>query len=126
MRWVLGKGASLAMGRLVGRLALATGLTVLGLMVSGCSSYYVDAANYRQQRFVATDDPPPRARLASSRASHRVIAVDEYDVGTTGSSSGNLKSWPKQGTPEWDRMQAESDEFDRRARAATNSVCRGC
>src|SRR5689334_21156371 len=112
------------MGRLLGRLVrsfgLIVGLTVLGLMVSGCSSYYVDAANYRQQRFVATDDPPPPARVASSRASHRVIAAHEHDVSTTG-SSGDIKSWPKQGTPEWDRMQAQSDEMDRRARAATNS-----
>jgi hypothetical protein len=93
-------------------------------MVSGCSSYYVDAANYRQQRAVATDDPPQRARVAG-RTSRTMAAGGDYDVGTTGSSS-DIKPWPKQGTPEWDRMQAQSEEVERRARAATNSICRGC
>src|SRR5689334_20162993 len=107
----------------MGRLGLAVGLTVLGLMVSGCSSYYVDAANYRQQRVVATDDPPPRARMVSSQSSRRAMAADVYETGTTGASD-DIKPWPKVGTPEWERVQAQNDELERRARAATNSVCR--
>jgi hypothetical protein len=109
----------------MGRFGLAVGLTLLGLMVSGCSSYYVDAANYRQQRAVAADDPSPRGRVASSRASRRAMAADAYDVGTTGASD-DIKPWPKQGTAEWDRMQAKNDEIERRARAATSNICRGC
>jgi hypothetical protein len=110
------------------RLWVAIYLTLAGIAVSGCSGgYYVDAAQYRQQRHLAAaDDPPRRARVASrSSRGMTARATAGRDDGTTGSAS-DIKPWPKQGTPEWERTKAQDAEGERRVKNAINSICRGC
>jgi len=113
------------------RLLLPIGLTLAGLLASGCSGgYYVDATQYRQSRVAPADDPP-RARMSSRASRTRTArATTTQSDATIGAAklgaTTDARPLPKRGTPEWDQAQAREKEQEKRVNDAINSICRGC
>jgi hypothetical protein len=113
------------------RLLVPIALTLAGGLVSGCSGgYHVDAAQYRQSQ-VATADVQPRRTTVAAPApvpaplTRTVGAGLIQNDGTVGDAT-QIRPWPKRGTPEYERLQAQESEQEKRVKDAVNSICRGC
>ena|SRR5215475_14072464 len=125
------------------RFCVPAGLMLAQLVLSGCSSrQQLDLTQWRDYREktaeelprpVKTSANPSRVRSAQAVAAHATDAQSEVEsVGTVGRAAGpndgprHLRPWPKRGTAEFEQLQAEEIELENRAKAATQSICRGC
>jgi hypothetical protein len=115
------------------RFGVASGLVAASLAIGGCSSAHpvmtnrADTAQWRLYR-PGMEQPPRRVRTAS-RPSPRVLARSAHaEVETTGTvAQGRAqRPWPRVGTPEWNELQAEDAERERRVQNAIRNICRGC
>ena len=103
-------------------------------VISGCSyGYYVDLDDYldkrpaASERVVSAERAP--ARTARQSEAQPVAAVPSGNSGTTGTSvrGDEIRPWPKRGTPELEKLQAEEAERNRKIEELLrNGVCRGC
>jgi hypothetical protein len=48
------------------------------------------------------------------------------DVTSSIGRPGDIRPWPKRGTPEWDQLQAEEIAREQRIKEVLSSICRGC
>src|SRR3954453_23338250 len=83
-------------------------------VISGCSrGYYVDSADFRAGRPVtperaAAPERTPAQVVRRSRAEPVATArQDDSEITGTIGSSSEVAPWPKRGTPEFNRLQAE-------------------
>jgi hypothetical protein len=104
-------------------------------VISGCSrGYYVDPADFGARRpavseRAAAPERTPAQVVRRSRAEPVATArQDDSEItGTIGSSSSQVSPWPKRGTPEFNRLQAEEAERDRRIdQMLRTGICSGC
>ncbi len=125
------------------------GLALAGLMLSACAGGpLVDRAELGQSRTGAVEAParrvahaprprresrqaqrPERARVAgpadTAFASEAPAPVET--TGSIGSHRANQhRPMPFVGTPEWQQLQAEEAERERRIQRAMQNICRGC
>lgn len=113
------------------RVCAPMGLALAGFILSGCSNWhYADVAQWRQAHPAAADQSSRRVRTSSPspQATPSRVTAARGEVVTTGTvgESRPLKPWPKVGTPEWEQLQAEEAERERRVKEAVQSICRGC
>src|SRR5262245_4852857 len=123
------------------RFCVPAGLMLAHLVLVGCSSrQHVDLSQWREYRPTTAEELPqpvkesaPQVRSRQAMISHATDAHAEVEsVGTVGRATGtidgpkHLRPWPKRGTPEFEQLQAEEIEQENRARAAIQSICRGC
>src|SRR5215475_697904 len=97
------------------RAALAIVLLGISFIFSACSEgYYVDPAAFRGQRVTVPDHIADTGqRSAPAIRSSRRIATGEpvrSRISQTSGSSDVMRPWPRRGTPEFDRLQAEDAE----------------
>ena len=118
------------------RLRIAICLVGVSPFVSGCAGgYYVDPADYVANRPVTAtrigivaserDSAPPVQRSRT----RLVEAARPKAMGTAGTTSrgDELRPWPKRGTPELEKLQAEEAERERRIeQLLRRGVCTGC
>src|SRR5262245_42207355 len=110
---------------------MPVGLVCAGLILSGCSNWhYVDLAQWRQTNAAAADQSSRHVKTSLGRpqasSPWAAAAQDAVESTATVGKSRPLKPWPKVGTPEWDQLQAEEMERERRVKEAVQSICRGC
>src|SRR5262245_51304639 len=114
------------------RIALVIILLGTVPVISGCSRvYYVDVADFRAGRPVMADravapERTPAQVVRRSRAEPVATArQDDSEItGTIGSSNSEVAPWPKRGTPEFNRLQAEEAARDRRIdQMLRNGIC---
>ena len=115
------------------RSATALCLVAAGVILSGCSSgHYVNLDEYRGKH--ATAAVERHAVRTSRRARPRAVTTataTPAEPETTGSigtvrRTRDIAPWPRRGTPEWDRLQAEEREREKRIEQVMHSICRGC
>jgi len=125
------------------RFCVLAGLMLAQLVFSACSSRqqldltqwrdYRGSSNEEVSRPIRTSAKPSRVRSAQAVAAHVTDAQSQVEsAGTVGRAAGpndaprHLRPWPKRGTAEFEQLQAEEIELENRAKAATQSICRGC
>ncbi len=119
------------------------------LLLAACgsrASYYYDRVHDRggPGAAVFTGEPyvaPPEAAKAAPRevalarprrtkvrrAHAKPRAAEPIVTGSVpGRSTSTTSPIPKQGTPEWERMQTETERKERALKARMNSICNGC
>lgn len=104
------------------------GMILATLILGGCTNVHpVDTTQWRLYRPGMETEAPRRVKTAS-RPSPRVFAREADDeVQTTGTAQSPAhRPWPRVGTPEWQELQAEEAERERRVQEAIQSICRGC
>ena len=111
-------------------------LVAMGAILCGCSNgYYVDLAELRK-RHPATAQDGPRVDV-SRRRDNRATVIPATVMPAAGSPSATTgvrtighgdeaRPWPNRGTPEWDRLQADEAEREKRIEQTLRSICRGC
>jgi hypothetical protein len=107
-------------------------------VISGCSfGYYVDPVDYLDKRPAASERvvSVERSRTARQPEAQPVAAVPSGNSATTGAAAtastpargDETKPWPKRGTPELEKLQAEEAERNRKIEQLLRTgVCRGC
>ena len=121
------------------RLRIAICLIGVSPFVSGCAGgYYVDPADYLTNRPVTAKRIVASGIVASERDSAQPVrrsrtssveAARPKAMGTAGTTSrgDELRPWPKRGTPELEKLQAEEAERERRIEhLLRRGVCKGC
>ena len=125
------------------RFCVPVGLMLAHLVLFGCSNrQQVDLTQWRDYRPTTAEElsrpvkasaNPSQVRSRQAMISRVTDAEAEVEsVGTVGRATGaidgprHLRPWPKRGTPEYERLQAEESEQENRAKAAIHSICRGC
>jgi hypothetical protein len=106
------------------RSGLAAVLIGTCAMLGGCSAgYYVNLAEI-PQRPTATERTPARAAV---RQTVRAV-VPASDGEATGSiaRAAAIRPWPKRGTAEWNQIQKDELEREKRITESLRSICRGC
>ena len=119
------------------RFRLAICLLSVSALISGCAGgYYVDPAGYvtnrsaTSKRIVASErgsaQAVQRSRTRSVEAA-RPKAPDTVETVATTGRGDELRPWPKRGTPELEKLQAEEAERERRIeQLLRRGVCTGC
>ena len=124
---------SASRGTLIGS---ARVICLLGMsaVISGCSfGYYVDPADYLDKQpttleRVALADRAP-AGTARRTEAQPVATAPSGSSATTGRPvrGDTMRPWPKRGTPELEKLQAEEAERNRKIEELLRTgVCRGC
>ena len=116
------------------RYALAICLFGIIPVISGCAGgYYVDPADVRARQLASAGrvSGPERTavRVVSRSRAQPGSSASQNDIDVTGATgrSDEAKPWPKRGTPEANRLQAEEAARDRRiGEMLRNGICRGC
>ena len=117
------------------RFCVPVGLMLAHLVLSDCSNrQQLDLTQWREYDPTTAEEPsrPVKASVDPSQARSRQATDADPKVGTVGRATGitdvpkHLRPWPKQGTPEFEQLQAEEIERENRAKAAIHSICRGC
>src|SRR5262245_14178978 len=131
------------MGGTMVRFCVLAGLMLAHLALSACSNrQQLDLTQWREYRPTTAEElsrpvkasaNPPQVRSRQAMISRATDAEAEVEsVGTVGRGTGtidgpkHLRPWPKRGTPEYERLQAEEIEQENKVRAAIQSICRGC
>jgi hypothetical protein len=115
------------------RSATALCLVAAAVILSGCSGgHYVNLDEYRQKRVTTAGERPtmyashrPRPRGVATTIPTPAEPETTGSIGTVGRTR-DIAPWPKRGTPEWDRLQAEEREREKRIEQVMHSICRGC
>jgi len=107
------------------RFGKALALIGAAAFLCSCSSRH-DAvhAELRQPPRIKDDDVPKYAV-----ARRGIEPAGRNDLGDATSSigrTGDIRPWPKRGTPEWDQLQAEEIAREQRIKDVLSSICRGC
>ena len=126
---------------------MPAGLILVHFVISGCSyRQQVDLSQWREYRgtteiISAKESSRPlkaRANLAyvrlpktmMSRATDTGEVVQSVEAAGRGRETNDglkdIRPWPKRGTPEFEKLQAEEVEQENRVKAAIQSICRGC
>jgi hypothetical protein len=107
------------------RFGKALALIGIGAILCGCSSRH-DAvrAELRQQPPIKDDEAPEGA--VARRRIEPTARNDSGEVTSSIGRSGDIRPWPKRGTPEWDQLQAEEIAREQRIKDVLSSICRGC
>jgi hypothetical protein len=98
------------------------------VLLSGCSNgHYVNLDDYRGKRVatVVEQHSVHASRRLRPRAATPAEPETTGSIGTVGRTR-DVAPWPKRGTPEWDRLQAEEREREKRIEQVMHSICRGC
>jgi len=112
------------------RSAAALCLVAAAVILSACSSgHYVNLDEYRQKHVAEVVER--QSMRASRRPRPRAVATTPAEPETTGSigtvgRTRDIAPWPRRGTPEWDRLQTEEREREKRIEQVMHSICRGC
>jgi len=100
-------------------------LIVLGAFLWNCSSRpEAIRTEVRQQPSNKAD-----TALESTVARRRIepAALNNSGDGTSSiSRPGDIRPWPKRGTPEWNQLEAEEIAREQRIKEVLSSICRGC
>ena len=108
------------------RSGLAIVLIGASAMLSGCAAgYYVNLAELPQRPTLGDRTP---ARVAARQALRASVPASTSDSGTTGSiaRASAIRPWPKRGTAEWNQIQKDEAEREKRIAETLRSICRGC
>ena len=113
------------------RFGTALALIGIGAILCGCSSgHEAMRTELRQQSSIKGDEVPEPAV-----ARRRIEPAARNDSGDLTSSigrpgeirpAGDIRPWPRRGTPEWDQLQAEEIAREQRIKEVLSSICRGC
>ena len=107
------------------RFGAALVLIGMGAILCGCSSRYEAVrAEIRQQRSINNDEPLEPAVARPRRQASAVMDAAEV-TGSIG-RAGDIRPWPKRGTPEWNQLEAEELAREQRIKEVLSSICRGC
>ena len=108
-----------------------TALALIGIAIfCGCSSRHDAARTELLQQSPIKDEAPEPAVVG-----RRIEPAARNDSGDVTSSigrvgdnrpSGDIRPWPRRGTPEWDQLQAEEIAREQRIKEVLSSICRGC
>jgi hypothetical protein len=91
-------------------------------VVNASAGPSADVHRRRGHRDVPTATVEPAAGVPSSSASAATVGHRGEDKQWLNAA----KPWPSRGTPEWDQMQADEAERERKTEQAMRSICRGC
>jgi hypothetical protein len=122
------------------RLLVTVWLMLASALLSGCSSgQQPDWSQWREYRPAPGEESSPpikrssRSQQAASATAQAIpVLGDPESTGTVGRTAGpsaqarDIRPWPKRGTPEWEQLQAEEAQSEKRVRDAIGSICRGC
>jgi hypothetical protein len=103
------------------------------VILSGCSNgHYVNLDEYRGKRVATVVEqrsvhagPRLRPRAVTTATATPAEPETTGSIGTVGRTR-DIAPWPRRGTPEWDRLQAEEREREKRIEQVMHSICRGC
>src|SRR5262245_55924537 len=111
------------------RFCILMGLAFANLILFGCSNWHhVDLAQVRQSR-PTTAEPSRHVKASSMPVQAKSTQATVFESVGVASKSGvsgesrEIRPWPKVGTPEWEQLQAEEIERERRAKDALRSIC---
>ena len=113
------------------RFGKALALIGIGAILCGCSSgHEAMRTELRQQPQIKDGEAPEPAVVRRRIESAARNGSDDVtsSIGRSGDirPSGDIKPWPRRGTPEWDQLQAEEIAREQRIKEVLSSICRGC
>ncbi len=117
--------------------ATPLGLILATIILFGCaSSTSVDTTQYRLYRPGMESEAPRRVGTAPRRPAPVLARDAESEIPVTGTvarssaqppgQSTAHRPWPRVGTPEWQQLQTDDAERERRIQDALRNICRGC
>jgi hypothetical protein len=102
------------------RSGLAAVLIGTCAMLGGCSAgYYVNLAEI-PQRPAATERTPARVAVRA------VVPASDGEATGSIARAAAIRPWPKRGTAEWNQIQKDELEREKRITESLRSICRGC
>ena len=108
-----------------------TALATIGISAVLCSC----SSRHEAMRTELRQQPPIEDEAAKPVVARRTIepAARNGSGDVTSSieragdiKAGDIRPWPRRGTPEWEQLQAEEIAREQRIKEVLSSICRGC
>jgi hypothetical protein len=95
----------------------------MGASLYGCASRQVairaEIQQPRQREPEVSSEPAIATRVMQPEAA-------AADITASIARPNDIRPWPKRGTPEWSKLQAEELAREQRIKEVMSSICRGC
>jgi len=103
-----------------------TALATIGISAVLCSC----SSRHEAMRTELRQQPPIEDEAAKPVVARRTIEPaarnGSDDVTSSIGRAGDIRPWPRRGTPEWEQLQAEEIAREQRIKEVLSSICRGC
>jgi hypothetical protein len=100
---------------------------LIGICATLCqcsSSHEAIRTELRQQPPIKNDEA--REPTVARRGIESAGRNNPGDVTGSIGRPGEIRPWPRRGTPEWDQLQAEEIAREQRIKEVLSSICRAC